>query len=246
MSHRRKGRCSIRGRVSIAWLLLGAVAPAGDAFAAGPVSRWSAEGSANDGTGANPGVLTNGASFAPGKVGQAFRLDGSNDHVLVQNSSTLDFKAGDFTIQAWVQTKHRGGAGNVFVVSKTSQGHDIQYALGYNAKTAGDGGAMFVVGLKSGTSYVAASHVSIADGRWHLLDGVRQGTSLLLYVDGDLLDCVPLPDGLSLTGANNVVIGGRQNPGNDPYFNGLIDEAAIFDRALGPCEIRQTFAEGGK
>lgn len=49
----------------------------------GVISWWSGNGSANDIIGANNGTLVNGTSFAPGKVGQAFSLDGVDDHVFV-------------------------------------------------------------------------------------------------------------------------------------------------------------------
>ena len=45
----------------------------------GLVAWWRADGDALDSAGTNYGTLTNGASFGPGKNGQAFALDGTND-----------------------------------------------------------------------------------------------------------------------------------------------------------------------
>ena len=42
----------------------------------GMVSWWPGDGNANDIQDGNHGTLRNGATFAPGKVGQAFSLDG--------------------------------------------------------------------------------------------------------------------------------------------------------------------------
>ena len=45
----------------------------------GLVAYWPADGDARDSVGGNHGTLRNGATFAPGIVGRAFRLDGVND-----------------------------------------------------------------------------------------------------------------------------------------------------------------------
>src|SRR5687767_5636249 len=50
--------------------------------APGLVSWWRAEGGVQDFAGSNnSGSLQNGASFAAGMVGQAFRFDGTDDYV---------------------------------------------------------------------------------------------------------------------------------------------------------------------
>ena len=45
------------------------------------VSWWPGDGNADDIIGNNHGTLVNGATFAAGKVGKAFSLDGDNDYV---------------------------------------------------------------------------------------------------------------------------------------------------------------------
>jgi len=63
----------------------------------GLTSWWPGEDNANDIQSGNHGTLQNGATFAPGLVGQAFIFDGVNDFAsLPPNSIT-----GDFTIEFW-------------------------------------------------------------------------------------------------------------------------------------------------
>ena len=57
----------------------------------GLVTWWNGDGNANDIVGANNGTLINGTSFAPGKVGQAFSLDGVDDYVEIPHSESLNF-----------------------------------------------------------------------------------------------------------------------------------------------------------
>ena len=72
------------------------------ALPAGLVSWWQAEGSANDAQGGNNGMLQSDATFAPGKVGQAFSFDGNGGAVLIGNPANLRLSAGDFAVDAWV------------------------------------------------------------------------------------------------------------------------------------------------
>lgn len=66
----------------------------------GLVAWWSAEQTADDAVGANPGVPLNGATYEPGKVGDSFRFDGVDDLVSVSASASLDLR--NFTIEAWI------------------------------------------------------------------------------------------------------------------------------------------------
>ncbi|MEM7248724.1 MAG: LamG domain-containing protein [Acidobacteriota bacterium] len=204
----------------------------------GLVSCWSAEGDAADVTSTNPGILLNGVGFGPGIVGQAFSFDGVDDHVLVPDDPSLDFGTDDFTVATWVKTSFLGGTTNDLILSKTSSGVDVQYGLSYRAGLTGPLGApRFAVG--DGADVVITETTSnIADGEWHYLVGVREGVTTRLYLDCELVATATTPMPLNVDSLNDLAIGGRQNPINDPYFRGLIDEVAIFDRALTESEIR--------
>ena len=72
----------------------------------GLISWWPGEGNARDVTEANTGVLRNGVSFATGKVGQAFSLDGRNDFVFIPGNPDIN-TAGPYThrtINLWFRT----------------------------------------------------------------------------------------------------------------------------------------------
>ena len=75
-------------------LLIPATAPAQECSPApdGLVSWWPGDGNANDLQGPNHGTLMHGTTFAAGRVGQAFWLDGSNDYVGgIGTASTFSF-----------------------------------------------------------------------------------------------------------------------------------------------------------
>ena len=81
----------------------------------GMVSWWPGEGNANDIQGINNGTLVNGATFAPGKVGQAFSFDGLDDGVTIQaGNGSLNMGASDFALDAWVKFTGMGGTRIIF------------------------------------------------------------------------------------------------------------------------------------
>src|SRR5689334_16906609 len=64
------------------------------------VSWWSADGNALDSRSRSTGTLHNGATFAAGKVGQAFVFDGVDDFVEFPTGNFQDIK----TLEFWLKT----------------------------------------------------------------------------------------------------------------------------------------------
>jgi len=77
------------------------------------VSWWPGDGNANDISGNNNnGSLQGGATFAPGKVDQAFSFNGLDAFVLVPDSVSLN-PTEQITIDAWVYPTADAGATDV-------------------------------------------------------------------------------------------------------------------------------------
>src|SRR6185369_16573526 len=73
---------------------------------AGVVGWWAGEASVEDNLGSNPLSLQNGATYAPGKVGKGFSLDGIDDRITATGSPCLDIGPGqDFSLEAWIQPR---------------------------------------------------------------------------------------------------------------------------------------------
>src|SRR5258708_7333924 len=68
--------------------------------ASGLVGWWPGEGNANDIVGSNNAALFGGATYATGKVGSGFRLDGTNAYVAIPDSAAL--RPTNVTAEAWV------------------------------------------------------------------------------------------------------------------------------------------------
>ncbi len=192
----------------------------------GMVSWWPGDGNANDIIDGNNGTLVNGATFAAGRVGQAFSLDGADDHVQVPDSAGLDLTS-QITIDAWINPAVLGRR----VVDKITAGGADGYLL-----DIWPGNVRFIVGNKG-----VNGSTPLSTGTWTHIAATYDGSQMRVYVngvlDGFLGTSIAIP-------TNNLPlrIGADQNGSN--LFNGLIDEVEIFSRALSAAEILSIYSAG--
>ena len=221
--------------------LLTAVAPP-----AGLVSWWTGDNTSADVTERNDPELVAGTGYAAGMVGQAFDFDGVNDRVQLVDSESLKLTE-SMTIEGWINVRSVPSANNGQIIFRgDDRGGLDPYAL--YASQAGE------IGLHIGALTGAAGLTApIPWGRFvHVAATLDDATGAMrLYVDGALAkegvtEVRPFRD---LDPASNPSIGiGNHggyptSPHNFP-FDGLIDELAIYNRALEPDEIYAIFDAG--
>ena len=207
----------------------------------GLVSWWRAEGDASDFVGINSGILQGGVSFAPGRVGQAFGLNGTNSYIQVASSSVLK-PTGPFTVEAWINYDTLLGANGGTIVAK---GQDAESAMDWS----------LVIGpthklrplLNVAGNWLAFNCVStLATGVWYHVAMVYDGASLRGYVNGSLDGTLAASGAVQATdfpfriGAYAPVNG----TASKAYFPGRIDELAFYNRALLPAEIQAIYDAG--
>jgi hypothetical protein len=210
----------------------------------GLVSWWRGEGDATDTMDGNHGILANGATFAPGMVGQAFSFDGSDDGVLIGNPANLQLQ--DFTIDAWIKRGSLVVAGNG---DSTNEGEIVAYGHdGYGLGLFPDG-QLFL--SKVDTDFVASgSSLRVTDTDFHHVAVTKSGTTVIFYIDGTPTSAPITYSSVFAFFAENVSLGARLdarldlNPPNTATFIGLQDEITIFNRALAAAEIQAIFAAG--
>lgn len=220
---------------------------------------WTADGNTFDIIGGQHGVLTDGATFGNGKVGQAFDLDGTNDQVVVPNDPTAKFNfTGAFTIDAWIfldATSPQfapivskwddisGAKRNYFLAVEVFNG-----APRLRFDVSRDGGFL---GTSSAIVY---SSTAVPTGEWVHVAGVFDPSQAVLvdrmkvYINGvnvSGLNQVPAQVTSVFVNTEPLRIGAG-DLGSDvrDFFNGRIDEVELFDRALTAAEINTIFAAG--
>lgn len=239
MEHLRKMRKLVRGvklTLFFVFALTGyAVAQLCVAPPAGLVSWWPGDGNANDIQGTNDGTLQGGATFATGKVGQAFSLDGVNDYVI---TPLVNF-GNAYTLSAWIKTPSTTDA---LLIS------NFNVSVGFNESLRIRDGKTSICPKDINNFFVCpVSNTFVSDDVFHLVTGTVDWNSLTakIYVDGNLEDSVSLAVLASRKTGNsgNTYIGKRPDAATS-FFNGLIDEIQIFNRALTAAEILATFNAG--
>lgn len=215
--------------------IIGALAAiGGNAFAMpvnGLVAYWQADGDATDSQGTFDGVLVGGTTFAPGKHGQAFSFDGVNDQVVFSNSPVL--QPSSITVGAWLKTSSTSFQ---LVVDSS---HGWVDALGWAIQLI-DGRPCFAYG--NGTSFPqACSADPLSDGNFHHVAATLNGPNgtMRLFVDG--IEAANAAFLGSPAGNNRSVEAGLTWTQARPFI-GLIDEIALYDRALSGDEIVQLMA----
>jgi len=207
----------------------------------GLVSWWQAENGAQDIVDGNNGTLVDGASYAPGKVGQAFSFDGVDDFVLVEDAPNLRFgPTSPMTVEMWVfrtSSKHVQ-----HMIGKradcTSSPTEGTFQLALNTDT----GAGLAFGPPSGSC--ACSGQDLPLNTWTHLAGTFDGTSLRLYVNGVVVATTPGLLGPANTAPLKIGDSGTCGAAYGGSFGGLIDEVSIYNRALTTNEVAAIYSAG--
>jgi hypothetical protein len=214
------------------------------------VSWWPADGNASDIVGGNLGMLMGGANFAPGIIDQAFLLDGVNDGIIIPHATSLEVGAGDFTIEAWVNTSanYSVGIGIIFISYAGTLGSDNLLNTYMLSIDTGNHASLF---LRDGVgnAVTVSGSSPINDGQWHHIAGIRAGATGSIYVDG----VAEASRSTSSIGSVSIATcpayykigGGFTGPGacisdrtDESAFSGLIDEVALHKRALTLSELQ--------
>ena len=190
--------------------------------------------------GENDGTIIGDPQIVGGKVNQALEFDGQENYVLVAVDPSLNF-TGAFTLEAWVMTSFSGARQAVISNRDGKPWYTLNIDPGYLMLSIHDGG---------GAVDVKPSDVNISDGEWHHFVGTMDNTDAngaKIYVDGDLVGDVstnaPPTDMIPFELPRDTAIGG--DPTGGKLFNGIIDEARIYNRSLSEDEIVQNMNASG-
>lgn len=214
------------------------VTSCGKVFAAGLVSYWNFDEGvgmiAHDSVGSNNGTIY-GATWTTGIVGGALSFDGVNDYIYVGDVPSLDISSA-LTLGAWIKTDK---VTNDTIISKDDDAGNREYYFGVSYDGNNPGRVRWT--LKTNSFQFRDSSVVVNDSQWHYIVGTYDGSYLRTYIDGveDITSPVAQTGFIPNTSAP-FLIGAKYSPGQ--YFRGVIDEVAVYDRALTSDEIRNRFA----
>jgi len=164
--------------------------------------------------------------------GSALDFDGVGDYVDVPDSPSLDISGDEITITAWINVNTIDG--RHVIAAKTANG-DNTWLVEINPYTCGDGKLYFYLNAGN-TEGALCSNGSTSADKWCHVAFAYDGNDKAIYIDGQF-DSSNADSGNIPTNGQPVRIG---NWSGTParYFNGLIDEVRVYDRALSAGEIQ--------
>jgi len=214
---------------------------------AGLISWWPADGNTGDVMGINPFSFAS-LSYVTGKVDRAFSFFGSANYWgQVSDSASLNFGSNaDFTIEAWIKPAPTNAVfANVpmiekrTVVGQSGAGYSLSLHTGRLAFWMGT--TPLNPEATTNASMFVSSGPNLRDGLWHHVAVAIDRTATnggRLFVDGqNVLTFDPTPFRGSLINPSAMRIGRPTSALSNSSYAGLMDELAIYNRALSAAEI---------
>jgi hypothetical protein len=187
------------------------------------------------------GTLQGGAQRTTGRYGSALQCNGTNACVSVSANSLFN-ASGDFTVDMWINPAQWGEDeillnNNVFQLYHRGgwAGDRLYFMLKI------DPGACTGDSAWDGWAAVQTMQPMLKEN-WYHVAAVRSGTGMAIYLNG--VKEREIPTALSIypivsSGMGNLYIG---SGGTGRYFNGMMDEVRIWNKALSPAEIQGLYA----
>jgi len=202
--------------------LSGAYPTSGDTAAIWHMDEGSGATVHDETTNGNDGAV-NGAAWTTGKYGGALEFDGTDDHISVADSASLDL-TGAMTVEAWIRADTWDNPDAPYnVISVIDKGeHDTDNGYGIYSY---EGKLHFRLNKDS---YADAAAPLPSTGVWHHVAGVYDGSKVQLFIDGAKAEekFYSAPIG---TNDRPLYIGGAVN--RLYWFSGAIDEVRISSAA---------------
>lgn len=180
--------------------------------------------------GSTSGTDSSDPTWTEGRFGDGLKFDGTADYVNVSYSSTLTYSH-DFSVSAWVKLPH--STSNQAILSHNSQ--NSASGWWFLKRRSGLDNAL-AMQWQNGVVQVVAN-TSLPADTWTHVAFTLSGTTGTLYQNGMAVGSGTFS---ALTAdAVGTLIGARYmtESTRDSFANGIIDEAAIYNRALTPEEI---------
>jgi hypothetical protein len=189
-------------------------------------------------TGASCPTYTN-----DGKLNGAFNFDGINDYIDLGNNSALRF-INKFTISTWVKSNYTTCSPETGILTREDSFRFLACA------SAAPYAFTFRFNSPTGWTGEYKANTILLKDKWYYLTVTHDTTlpsgNLKMYVNGVLQtqynEARPIVSNSALN--NTSVYVGHGTGTSQKYFNGAIDEVAIFNRVLSANEVKENYARG--
>lgn len=204
-----------------------------DGTDSGAVGRWDLNNSVNDVWGDNDGIA-NSADYSSNSIsGTSFFLDGSDNYIDLNSSL---YPSGEKTLSIWFRYETGGldGGNDAYLFDQEGVNGNIQ-SLYYNDDTE--------LVFKNNSTGTVRYSTNISPETWNLVTYTYDGNSKeKLFLNGSLVS--EENNGYDTDNANDTGLGTKRLGGG--LWEGQIDDARIYDRALSNNEVFQLYQWGAR
>jgi hypothetical protein len=163
-----------------------------------------------------------------GISGKALTYNGTTDYVTI--NSPYDFGASStFTFECWIKSTTTTNTPTMI----RRDGNGAAYLLRLNAGK---------VEFYCNTAGIVTTG-TYADGNWHHIVGVKNGTATTLYIDGTSVGTGAATTVAQAAGAQPIYLGESTSAATE-MFKGTLDEVAIYSTALTSTQVTKHYAAG--
>ena len=217
-----------------------------DPPAAGLVSWWAAEGTANDSFGTNNGTAQGALSSAPGEVGQAFQFDGATGYVSIPASPSLNVGTNQgLTIEGWIKPADLNTLALLVEWNNGAGSFGSSLSINESSIYGGTGsGSLFANLLDvTGTGHTITSPPNLLSSNSfnHVAATYDKASgAATLFLNGAIVASQNLGVFTPNT-TYNVILGSRPS---SFYYRGLMDEMSLYNAALSSNQIQAIYNAG--
>lgn len=184
-----------------------------------------AEGVASGSYANSPGLGVSGLLVSESNT--AVNFDGADDHVSITPVSALSMTS-EATLEAWIKTD-------------ALQGTIIRRNNSYELRAQSDGSVLFRVWVGEAVQSLTSAEGKVKTGTIYHVAGTYDGAAMRIFLNGK--EIASKAQSGSMTHNSNTLYIAR-NDFSDTYFDGVIDEVAIYDEALPEATLSQHYQSG--
>jgi len=195
------------------------------------IARWSFdEGSGDtvkDVVGGNDGKFVGGKlNWVDAKFEKGIEFTGKNIHVAVKKDPALELES-SVTLAVWVNFAATGGREEIV-------SYDDSYVI------TSEGG-IFKSFIHQANWPMANGKTQIVTGEWYFAATVFDGKNVNLYVNGELDGTIAAPGNIAYQNTEMWFGAAPADPGQAWYFNGIMDEVEIYNKAMTADEMKNLY-----
>jgi len=183
----------------------------------------------------------NSVAFNPAKFNNGADFGTSNTNKYLSISNNLGITGGNITLSFWLKLNTEIGSGTYDLIDQESLANNTGNYVTYEY----NGGTRRLT-FNRVRQYVvvnsAAYNITLGTSSWYYVVYTYDGSNIRGYVNGSLVAGPVASSGYGTAGGMNRFTVGWGGVGG--YTSGIIDDVAVFSRALSPTEISNFYNLG--